>query len=104
MLEIKRQALKSKDDRSFWSSEKCRKGFSKINDTVKSELQKWTISHLNVIPSPTENYHITFTFDDGIIGVNTELLQKVIFRVSVCELHIEIQKKLLGFPWHTMIM
>ena len=65
---IKRQALKAKDDISFCSSAKCRKGFSKINDTVKSELQKWITSRPHVIPSPMENYHITLTFDDGITG------------------------------------
>ena len=37
---MKRQALKAKNYCSFWSSLKRRKGFPKINDIVKSELQK----------------------------------------------------------------
>ena len=39
-VRMKRQALKAKDYRSFWPFEKCRKVFSKINDRVKSYLQK----------------------------------------------------------------
>ena len=76
---IKWQALKAKYYRSFWSSAKCRKGFSKINDTVKSELQKWIIYCPHVIPYSMENYFIPLNFDNGITGVKTELHQKLIF-------------------------
>ena len=54
---MERQALKAKQDNLFWSSEKCHKEFSKINDNFKSDLQKWIISHAHVIQSPIENDH-----------------------------------------------
>ena len=52
---MKRRALKAKDDCSFCSSEKCSKGFSKLNGSVKSSLQKFIIYHPHVIQSPIEN-------------------------------------------------
>ena len=52
---MKRRALKDKDGCSFWLSEKHRKGFSKINDSVKSSLQKWMESHQHVIKYPIKN-------------------------------------------------
>ena len=60
---MKRQTLKSKQDNSSWSSEKCHKGFSKINNSVKFTLQKWIIYHSNMIQSPIENDHIKGMFD-----------------------------------------
>ena len=90
---MKGQALKAKDDSSFWSSAKRRNLFFKINDSVKYSLQKWIIYHLHVIKYPIVNYYITFKFDDGIIVVKTEIHQKVILQVSVCELHIDKLKK-----------
>ena len=50
---MKLWSLKAKDDCSFWSSTKGHKGFSKINYTVDSSLQKWIISHPCVIRSTT---------------------------------------------------
>ena len=61
---MKRRALKAKYVYSFWSSAKRRKGFSKINDTFKYELQKWIISRIHVNPSPIANDYITVKFDD----------------------------------------
>ena len=61
---MKPRALKAKDDFSFWSSAKLCKEFSKINDTFKSELQKWIISHPHVIPYPIANDYITVKFDN----------------------------------------
>ena len=52
---MKRRALKDKDGCSFWLSEKHRKGFSKINDSVKSSLQKCMESHQHVIKYPIKN-------------------------------------------------
>ena len=98
-------ALKYKYDCSCWSSTKRCKGFSKINDTVKYELQKGVISYTHVIISPIANDYITINFDYLITGVNTELRQKVFLQMYVRELHIDMQKNmLLGFTWHTMIM
>ena len=74
---IKWWALKAKFDCSFWSSTKRCKGFKKINDSVKSSLQKWIIYHPQIIQPPIANDYITVNFDDGIIGVNTELHYKV---------------------------
>ena len=59
-----RQALKAKQDFSFWLSAKHRKIFSKINDGIKSSLQKWVISHPCVIQYHIENDYITVNFDD----------------------------------------
>ena len=87
---MKQGALKAKYDCSFWSSEKCRKGFLKINDTVKYILQNWIIYRPHVIPYPMANYYITVKFDDGIIGVKTELHHKVLLHVSLSELHIDM--------------
>ena len=89
---MKRQALKDKDDCLFWSSTKRRKEFSKINDSVKSELQEWIITYIHVIQTPIENYYITVKFDVVNIVVNTELFQRVLLQVSVRELHIDMLK------------
>ena len=45
-----------------------------------------------MIQSPIENYYITVKFDDVNIEVNTEIHQKVLFRVSFRELHIDTLK------------
>ena len=55
---LKWRALKAKQDCLFWSSEKLRKGYSKINNIFKSYLQKWIISHPRVIHSPIEKDYI----------------------------------------------
>ena len=94
---MNRRALKAKDYCLFWSSSKCCKGFSKINDNVNSLVQKWIIFHPRVIPSPIENYYITGKFDTINGGVNTELSNKFLLRVSVHEVHIEMQKNVTGF-------
>ena len=73
---MKRQALKSKQGCFFWPSDKRRKGFSKINDSVKSSLHKWIISHPRVIQSTIGNYCINVKFDDRNVVVKTELRQK----------------------------
>ena len=52
------------------------------------------------ISYPIENDGITVNFYDGIRGVKTELRHKVLLRVSICEIYIDIIKKiLLCFPW-----
>ena len=58
----KMAALKVKYDCSFWSSEKCCKGFSKTNYIIRSSLQKCIISHPCVIQYPIEKYYITVNF------------------------------------------
>ena len=86
---MKLRALEAKDDCSFWSSAKCPKGFSKINDSVKSSLQKRIISHPLLIQSTIENDWVTVKFYNGIIGVKTELCQKVLLQVSVREYRLK---------------
>ena len=66
----------AKQDCSFLSSTKFHKLFSKINDSVKSSLQKWIIPHPHVIKYPVANDYITVKFDDVNGVVNTELCQK----------------------------
>ena len=90
---MKWRALKARYDCSFLSSAKRCEQFSKINNSVKSSLQKWIISHPRVIQSTISNDYITFKFDDVIIGVNTELRHKVLLQLSVYELHIYMQNK-----------
>ena len=63
---MKFRALEAKDDCSFWSSGKRRKGFSKINNSVNSSLQRWIIYHPRIIQYPIENDYITVKFDDVI--------------------------------------
>ena len=100
---MKWRALKAKQDCSFWWYTKHRKGFSEINDSVNYYLQKWIVSHPHVIKYTTDNDYIEFKFNNGNVGVNNELLQKVLLRVSFRELHIDMLKNmLLGFPWHMM--
>ena len=100
---MKRRALKSNDNSSFWSSAKRHKVFTKIDNSVKSSLQKWIIYHTHLIQSPIKNYYVTVKFDDGIRIVKIELHHKVLLQVSVHELHINmIKKMLLNFPWHMM--
>ena len=63
----------------------------------------WIIYHPHVIPYPVFNDYITVNFNDGIRGVKTEPLNKVLLQVSFHELHIYmIKKMLLGFPFHTI--
>ena len=52
---MKRRALKSKQDYSFWSCTKRRKLFSTFNDSIKFSLQKWIIYRPCVIQSPIAN-------------------------------------------------
>ena len=85
---MKQQALKVREDCLLWSSATGRKVFSKIDYSFKTSLQKWILSRMHVIQSPIENDYITFKFDCGIIGVNTELHQTVILQLYVRELHI----------------
>ena len=61
---IKWRELKSEQDYLFWSSAKLCKGFSKINDSVNSSLQKWIISHPNLINYYTANGYINVKIDD----------------------------------------
>ena len=90
---MKRRALKAKDDCSFWSSGKRRKGFSKINNSVKYSLQRWIIYHPRIIQYPIENDYITVKFDGVVRGVKTELRHKVLLRLSIPKLHIDMLKK-----------
>ena len=78
-------------------SSKSSKGFSNINDSVKSSLQKWIISHPHAINYNIGNNYITFKFDDRVRGVKTELCQKFLLQLSVRELHIDMKKKATGF-------
>ena len=80
-------ALKYKQDCLFCSSEKRREGFAKINDSVKSSLKKWIISHPQVIQYPITNDYIKVKR-----VMKTEICQKVLLQVSVCELHIDTKK------------
>ena len=75
--------MNAKQDCLFWSSVNRRKGFSKVVDSVKYDLQKWIISHPRVIQYPIAKDYITVMFDDGNVGVKTEPNQKVIIQVSV---------------------
>ena len=76
---MKWRALKAKYYCSFWSSAKFRKGFSKINDTVKDEFQEWIIPHPHVITYPIVNDYITVKFVDIIRVVKTEQRHTVLF-------------------------
>ena len=54
-----------------------------------------------MIQCPVGNYYIKAMFDNGNVRVKTELLQKVLLQVSVCELHKDMLKNmLLDFPWN----
>ena len=79
--------MKAKQDCSLWSSEKRRKLFSKINDSVKYSLQKWITYHQYVIKYPISNDYITAKFYNGIMGVKPELRHKFLLQASVRELH-----------------
>ena len=63
----------------------------------------WIISHPHIIQSTIENHYITVKFDNLNMVVNIELRHKVLFKVSVRELQIDILKNIiLIFPWHTI--
>ena len=72
---MKWRVLKSKQDCAFWSSEKYCGGFTNINDSVESDLQKWILSHPRVIQSPITNYYIKLKLYGKNRGTNTELHQ-----------------------------
>ena len=100
---MKRRALKDIQGCSFWSYVKRYKVFSKINDSVKSCLYKWIISTPRVILYTILNDYISVKSDNGNGWVNTVQGQKVLLRVSVCELHLDMLKNMIqGFPWHIM--
>ena len=67
---MKRRGLKAKQDCSFWSSIKCRKILSKINNSVKSYVKKRIISYPHVIKYPIKNDYIAVNIDNGNGGVN----------------------------------
>ena len=69
----------------------------KINDSVKSSIQKGVLSHPHMIKSPIANDFITVKCYDRIRGVKTKLHQKVIILVSMRDLHIYMTKKGSGF-------
>ena len=89
---MKRRALKDKKYFSFWSSEKCCKVFSNINDGFNSSLWKCLIYLPHVIPSPIASDYIKVKFYDGNGVVKTEIRQKVLLHVSVREIHTDMQK------------
>ena len=99
----KLRALKAKQDSSFWSSVKYLKLFSKIDDLVKYFLQKLILSHPHLIQYPIANDFIQVDMDDGNGLTNMEVRQKVLFKVPVRELHMEMKNKYsYGFPWHVI--
>ena len=51
------------------------------------------ISRPHVVPYPISNHYIIVKFDGVNGGVKTGLRQKMIFQLSVRELHIDILKK-----------
>ena len=61
-----------------------------------SSLQKWIISHPRVFHFLIKNEYITVKFYDGNRGLKNELRKKVLFQVSVRELHIYLKKR---FYW-----
>ena len=93
-VELKQRALKVRKDRTFRSSVKYCKSFSNVDNSVKSALNKWILSHLHINQSPITNYDIQVKLYDGNGETETELRHKVIFQVPVCELHI-LQKGFL---------
>ena len=60
---MKRRALKSNDNSSFWSSAKRHKVFTKIDNSVKSSLQKWIIYHPRIIKYPIKNDYLKVNLD-----------------------------------------
>ena len=57
--------------------------FFKINESVKSDHQKWIISHTHVIQFSITNDYIKVNFDNGDGGLMTEVRQKIILQVYV---------------------
>ena len=98
-VRMKQQALKSKQDCSFWSSKNAVK-FSNISDSVKSDLQKWIMLYPHIIQYLISNYYIILKLDD-VNGVsNTELHHKVLLQVFYREIHIDMLKKdVSGFSY-----
>ena len=77
----------------FWSSEKWRKRFSKIDNIVKYDFKKWILSHPYVIQHSFANDYIMVKLYDRNGWAKTELHQKVILQVSVRGTNKEMQKK-----------
>ena len=75
---IKWRALKFKQDFLLWLFAKPCKIFWKLNDNVKYDLQKWTISHPHVIQSPMTNIKWFFTteMEDWIMNYPREWFYK----------------------------
>ena len=90
---MKRRALKDKKDFSFWSSEKCCKVFSNINDGFNSSLWKCLIYLPHVIPYTIASDYIKVKFYDGNGVVKTEIRQKVLLQISICGIHMDMLKK-----------
>ena len=62
--------------------------FSKINDSVKSVLQKWIIFSPHLIHCTIVNNNIKVKLYDGNRVDKTEIHQRVLVQISVHELHI----------------
>ena len=67
--------------------------FSKINDSVKSVLQKWIIFSPHLIHCPIANNNIKVKLYDGNRVEKTEIHHKVHIQVSVHEIHIDMLKE-----------
>ena len=56
-----------------------------------------------MIKYPISRYYITVKLYDINGGVKTELCQKMLLQVSICELNIDMLKKYAtGFPWNVL--
>ena len=69
---------------SLWTKKTKRKGHSKINEHIKSNLYAWITRHPQVIQSPISNDCLKVIFDDH---TKPQLVPKLLLQVSVRELH-----------------
>ena len=69
---------------SLWTKKPKLKGYSKINEQIKSNLYTWITRHPQVVQSPISNDCIKVMFDDQ---TETQLVPKLLLSVSVTELH-----------------
>ena len=74
----------------LWSSILKRLGYPKINQQVKKSLYNWILQHIQVVVSLIENDCLKWSIDGQ---VDPQLFPKLLFQVSVRELHNSMVSK-----------
>mmetsp|Transcript_5084 Transcript_5084/g.7971 ORF Transcript_5084/g.7971 Transcript_5084/m.7971 type:complete len:182 (+) Transcript_5084:2-547(+) len=84
-----REALASNEDRKImWSQLKKKKGYSKVSEQLRKELQEWILDHPSVVPSPITNETLLIADPDN--PTHKKRVAKLLLEISIRELHNDL--------------